>query len=317
MKAEGKKQTPSGPRRLARSGRFVYPVYPIMRRMRSGTEGKALLAGALALLILAPSSPAVSRKDLTVALKDKRIRDLSSRGLTLAFHTSIRNASADPVSLARYVYRVTINQKEYLRLPVVLDQPIPVGAGEEVVVALPLKVTYDLLFQAIGPIEGKAVCDAVGELFFRDARGREEKVPFAFSGEFPIFKDPDVQFLPLRVNDLTVGGGDVVFDVKFMNPNGWDLIVDSIRYDLGFGGTLVLKGEIPGDKSVPAMGEKTLSLPFLLDFFETGKEVYDLLANPPVPCRFSGEIVIDSVWGRLTIAFDKSGPLDLTLKAGT
>ncbi len=310
-------QSARGPPRLARPDRFVYPKGPIMKRKRLATAGRALLGAAFALLILAPSAPALSRKDLTVTLKEKRIRDLSSRGLTLAFHASIRNSSAAPVFLSRYDYRVTINQKEYLRLPVVLDDPIAVGAGEEAVVALPLKVTYELLFQAIGPIEEKAVCDAVGDFVFRDAKGKEEKIPFAFSGEFPIFKDPDVVFLPLRVNDLTVGGGDVVFDVKFTNPNGWDLIVDAIRYDLRFGETSVLKGEIPGDKSVPARGEKTLSLPFLLDFFETGKEVYDLLTNPPAPCRFSGEIIIDSVWGPLRIAFDRSGPLALAGKAGS
>lgn len=287
-----------------------------MRRKGLAAAGKVLLGAGLVLLALAPSSLALSRKDLTVTLKEKRIRDLSSRGLTLAFHASIRNSSAAPVFLSRYDYRVTIDQKEYLRLPVVLDEPIGVGAGEEVVVALPLKVTYELLFQAVGPVEEKAVCDAVGDLVFRDAKGKEEKIPFAFSGEFPIFKDPDVVFLPLRVNDLTVGGGDVVFDVKFTNPNGWDLIVNAIRYDLRFGETTVLKGEIPGDKSVPARGEKILSLPFLLDFFETGKEVYDLLTNPPAPCRFSGEIVIDSVWGPLRIAFDRSGPLALAGKAG-
>jgi LEA14-like dessication related protein len=283
------------------------------RIMPSSIPGTVACAVLVALLLPDPA-PALSRKDIAVVLKDKRIRDMSSRGLTLAFHTSVRNSSAAPIFLARYAYRVTINQKEYLRLPVVLDEPIAVGAGEEVVVALPLKVTYELLFQAVGPIEEKAVCDAVGDLVFRDAKGKEEKIPFAFSGEFPIFKDPDVLFLPLRVNDLTVGGADVVFDVKFTNPNGWDLIVDAIRYDLRFGDTSVLKGEIPGDKNVPARGEKVLSLPFLLDFFETGKELYDLLANPPASCRFSGEIAIESVWGRLTIAFDKSGPLAL---AGT
>ena len=288
-----------------------------MKRITTSSILRAFLCAALAALALPGPAPALSRKDIIVLLKEKRIRDMSSRGLTLAFHTSIRNSSAAPIFLSRYAYRVTINQKEYLRLPIVLDEPIPVGAGEEIVVALPLKVTYELLFQAVGPVEDKALCDAVGDLVFRDAKGKEEKVPFAFSGEFPIFKDPDVQFLPLRVNDLTVGGGDVVFDVKFTNPNGWDLIVDAIRYDLRFGDTPVLKGEIPGDKSVPARGEKVLSLPFLLDFFETGKEVYDLLANPPMRCRFSGEIVIDSVWGRLTIAFDKSGPLALADKAGS
>lgn len=286
------------------------------RIIPSATLGTVLCAVLVALALPGPA-PALSRKDIAVVLKDKRIRDMSSRGLTLAFHTSIRNSSAAPIFLARYAYRVTINQKEYLRLPVVLDDPIAIGAGEEVVVALPLKVTYELLFQAVGPIDDKALCDAVGDLVFRDEKGKEEKVPFAFSGEFPIFKDPDVLFLPLRVNDLTVGGGDVVFDVKFTNPNGWDLIVDAIRYDLKFGDTSVLKGEIPGDKSVPARGEKVLSLPFLLDFFETGKEIYDLLANPPAPCRFSGEIVVESVWGRLTIAFDKSGPLALAGKAGS
>jgi LEA14-like dessication related protein len=286
------------------------------RIIPSSTLGTVMCAALVALALPGPA-PALSRKDIAVVLKDKRIRDMSSRGLILAFHTSIRNSSAAPIFLAHYTYRVTINQKEYLRLPVVLDDPIAIGAGEEVVVALPLKVTYELLFQAIGPVEDKALCDAVGDLVFRDAKGKEEKVPFAFSGEFPIFKDPDVLFLPLRVNDLTVGGGDVVFDVKFTNPNSWDLIVDAVRYELKFGDTSVLKGEIPGDKSVPARGEKVLSLPFLLDFFETGKEVYDLLANPPAPCRFFGEIVVESVWGRLTIAFDKSGPLALAGKAGS
>ncbi|MCJ7645238.1 MAG: LEA type 2 family protein [Candidatus Aminicenantes bacterium] len=276
----------------------------------------ARFAAAVIVALLAFEGPAfgLSKKDLAVSLKEKRIRDLSSRGLTLAFYVGIRNSSAAACFLARYNYRVTVNQKEYLRLPVVLNEPIRVGAGEEVLIAIPLKVTYALLFEAIGPVEEKAVCDMVGDLVFADEKKKEEKIGFAFSGGFPIFKDPVVEFLPLRVNDLTVGGGDVVFDVKFGNPNNYDLIVDTITYDLRFGETMVLKGEVPGDKSVPARGDKTLSLPFLMDFFEVGKEVHDLLQKPPAPCRFSGEIAIHSVWGRLVIAFDKAGPVDVAKK---
>jgi LEA14-like dessication related protein len=277
------------------------------------TSAAERFAAAAIIALLAFQGPAfgLSKKDLAVSLKEKRIRDLSSSGLTLAFHVGIRNSSAAACFLARYNYRVTINQKEYLRLPVVLDEPIRVGAGEEVLIALPLKVTYTLLFEVIGPVGEKAVCDMVGDLVFADEKKKEEKIAFAFSGEFPIFQDPVVEFLPLRINDLTVGGGDVVFDVKFGNPNNYDLIVDTITYDLRFGETAVLKGEVPGDKSVPARGDKTLSLPFLMDFFEVGKEVYDLLQKPPMPCRFSGEIVLNSVWGRLVIAFDKAGPMEV------
>jgi LEA14-like dessication related protein len=270
-------------------------------------------AAASIIVLLAFQGPAfgLSKKDLAISLKEKRIRDLSSSGLTLAFHVGIRNSSAAACFLARYNYRVAINQKEYLRLPVVLDEPIRVGAGEEVLIAFPLKVTYTLLFEVIGPVGEKAVCDMVGDLVFVDGRKKEEKIAFAFSGEFPIFQDPVVEFLPLRINDLTVGGGDVIFNVKFGNPNNYELVVDTITYDLRFGETAVLKGEVPGDKSVPARGDKTLSLPFLMDFFEIGKEVYDLLQKPPVPCRFSGEIAVNSVWGRLVIAFDKAGPMEV------
>jgi LEA14-like dessication related protein len=282
-----------------------------MNEKKTRTAERFAAAAIIALLAFQGPAFGLSKKDLAVSLKEKRIRDLSSSGLILAFYTGVRNSSAAACFLTRYNYRVTINQKEYLRLPVVLDEPIRVGAGEEVLIALPLKVTYTLLFEVIGPVGEKAACDMVGDLVFADEKKKEEKIAFAFSGEFPIFKDPVVEFLPLRVNDLTVGGGDVVFDVKFGNPNNYDLIVDTITYDLRFGETVVLKGEVPGDKNVPARGDKTLSLPFLLDFFEVGKEVYDLLQKPPVPCRFSGEIAVNSVWGRLVIAFDKAGPLEI------
>jgi LEA14-like dessication related protein len=282
-----------------------------MSEKKTWTAERFAAASIIALLAFQGPAFGLSKKDLAVSLKEKRIRDLSSSGLTLAFHVGIRNSSAAACFLARYNYRVTINQKEYLRLPVVLDEPIRVGAGEEVLIALPLKVTYTLLFEVIGPVGEKAACDMVGDLVFADEKKKEEKIAFAFSGEFPIFQDPVVEFLPLRINDLTVGGGDVVFDVKFGNPNNYDLIVDTITYDLRFGETAVLKGEVPGDKSVPARGDKTLSLPFLMDFFEIGKEVYDLLQKPPVPCRFSGEIAVNSVWGSLLVAFDKAGPMEV------
>ena len=282
-----------------------------MSKKKTWTAERFAAAAIIAFLAFQGPAFGLSKKDLAVSLKEKRIRNLSSSGLTLAFHVGIRNSSAAACFLARYNYRVTINQKEYLRLPVVLDEPIRVGAGEEILIALPLKVTYTLLFEVIGPVGEKAVCDMVGDLVFADEKKKEEKIAFAFSGEFPIFQDPVVEFLPLRVNDLTVGGGDVVFDVKFGNPNGYDLMIDAITYDLRFGETAVLKGEVPGDKSVPARGDKTLSLPFLMDFFEVGKEVYDLLLKPPVPCRFSGEIAVNSVWGRLVIAFDKAGPMEV------
>jgi LEA14-like dessication related protein len=253
----------------------------------------------------APGGPA-AKDDVVVVLKDKIIRNLSSSGLTLAFHVGLTNPSSAPRELVRYRYRVTINQREFLNMTVPLDEPLPVPPNGETLIALPVKISYDLLRAAVGPVEGQALCDIVGDMFFQTDRKKEQRTPFAFSGEFPIFLDPEIEILPLKVNELTVGGADVVFRPRFRNPNGYELLVDKISFALFFGDREVLSGPIPGDKSLPRVGEKTFSLPFLLDFFEIGEKIRENFQKDEIPCRFAGEIEVMSVWGRLLIRFEKT-----------
>jgi LEA14-like dessication related protein len=246
------------------------------------------------------------REDISLALKEKVIRNLSSSGLVLAFHVAVTNKAKSDRELVRYRYRVLVNRKEFLNMSVTLDQPISLPGGRDTLVALPVKISYPLLFESVGPIEDKALCDLVGEMFFAYEKKREEKVGFAFPGEFPIFKDPEVDFLPLKVNDLTVGGADIVFRPRFRNLNRYDLLIDRISYRLSFGDKEVQSGLIPGDKSLPPSGDKEFSLPFIIDFFEAGKDMRELFQKPAMPCRLAGEIEIGSVWGRLLISFDKA-----------
>jgi LEA14-like dessication related protein len=252
-----------------------------------------------------------ARDEVAVTLKDKVIKNLSSQGLTLAFHLSLSNPAAKPRELVRYRYRVTINQKQFLNMTVSLDEPLAVPPDGETVIALPVKISYDLLIAAVGPIEENAICDVIGDMYFLTERKKEQRVPIAFSGEFPIFKDPAIELLPLRVNDLTVGGADVVFRPLFRNLNGYELLVEKIQFKLLFGELEAISGLIPGDKSLPRLGEKTFDLPFLLDFFEAGDELKENFEKGEIPCRFAGEIEIMSVWGRLVVRFDITQALRL------
>ena len=54
------------------------------------------------------------------------------------------------------------------------------------------------------------------------------------------------------------------------------------------------------------LGIRIFSIPFLLSFFDIGKEVYTLLRQPSAPCRFFGEIEVRTAWGHVKIPFDKS-----------
>jgi hypothetical protein len=277
------------------------------RRTSVDFAALAVVAGMLAWTGAAPAG----RDDITLALKEKVIKNLSSAGLTLAFHIAVANSTSTPRQLVRYRYRVRIDQKEYLNMDVTPDAPLPVPAGAETLIALPVKISYELLRAAIGPVADKSFCDIVGDMSFRNERNKEQKVPFAFSGEFPIFQDPEVDILPLVVNDLTVGGADVVFRPRFRNSNSYELIVDAIDFELFFDGHAVLAGSIPGDKSLPRTGEKTFSLPFILDFFEAGEGVREAFGKDEFPSRFAGRIEIMSVWGRLVVRFDRTQALRL------
>jgi LEA14-like dessication related protein len=274
-------------------------------RLRRAALPLLLLGAALAGLPPAAAS-GPPRGDVTLTLKEKVIRDLSSAGLTLAFHISASNRASEDLALVRYRYRVVVNTKEFLNMTVNLDQPLTVPAGKELIIALPVKISYGLLTDAVGPVGDQASCDVAGDMFFADSRHREDKVAFAYPGEFPIFKDPEVDLLPLQVNDLTVGGADVVFQARFRNLNRYELVVSRLSFRLLFGGKEVLAGEVPGDKTLPATGEKAFALPFIVDFFEAGRDLRDLFQKPEIPGRFSGEMEIQSAWGKLVIPFDRS-----------
>ena len=278
--------------------------------IRTGLGRAILLTMSLAAALAAGSGPA-AKDEVTLTLKEKVIRNLSSSGLVLAFHVTLTNPADSPCTLVRYRYRVRINQTDYLNMTVPLDEPLPVPPGGETLVSLPVKISYDNLRAAVGPVEGQAGCDVVGDMYFDTGRRREQRVAFAFSGEFPIFRDPEVDILPLKVNDLTVGGADIVFRPRFKNFNGYELIVDTIDFDLYFDGQRVLAGPVPGDKNLPPTGEKIFSLPFLLDFFEAAEEVRACFAKDEFPCHFAGRIEIASVWGRLLISFDRTQTLRL------
>jgi LEA14-like dessication related protein len=280
-----------------------------MKLMKTTTRPFALF---LIFVLSSVSLSASLRRDLSLELKERRIRELSSSGLTLVFHIGAFNRGSAAAELVRYNYRVRVNQREYINLSTNLDSPLVIPPGREIIFALPVKITYALLFQAVGVIEEKAGFDLAGELIFRDARGREEKFAMGLSGEFPIFKDPEVGFLPLEAKTLTLGGADVVFTASFQNANAYELLVDSVRYRLEFAGKTVQEGFLPGDKSLPARGGKEIRVPFIIDFFSVGRDVHDHLHAGRVPCRFSGEIEIQSVWGRLRIPFDTSGTLVLS-----
>ncbi len=254
------------------------------------------------------------KEDLQISLEARQIQDLGLAGLSLVFYANINNNSRSDYFLSGYEYRFVVNQKEYIRLATPQENIIKIDAAGRTILSFPLKITYAHLFQALEGIEDeeKVLCYLTGTMSFSDGMRERGKLPFAFSGEFPIFKKPDIEFLSLHVNDLTIGGADLNFEVRFKNRNGFELLVDRISYHLELGENPIGEGEISGDKNINSHSEKDFSLPLLLNFFEVSKDVYQLLHQPSSLCRFFGELRVRTIWGALNIYFDEKEEVSIS-----
>lgn len=263
----------------------------------------------LLLCILPVGALSLSLKDdITILLRERQVQDLDHTGLNLVFYVKIKNSSSKAYYLSGYSYRFVVDQTEYLRLQTSLDSRLRLNPSEETLIALPVKVTYEHLFRTVPGIQakGKALCYIMGELAFADEKKERGRLPFSFSGEFPIYSDPQVDLVALNINMLTIGGSDLNLEIKLMNMNEFELLVQRVSYRIKVGNFSIGSGSIGGDKSIPTHGEKTFQLPMLLNFFEVGKDVYAFLQQDTAPCEFSGMIEIHTVWGRLEIPFDVS-----------
>ena len=253
-------------------------------------------------------------KDIKIEVREKRIRDFSLEGLTLVFYVNIANSSSKTYFLSGYEYRFIVDQRDYLQLQTGLEEGLRIEAKDETLVAFPVKITYKNLFLTIPEMEDKlqVTCNLVGWARFSDGKRERGRLALAFTGDFPIFWKPELEFVQLRVNTLTIGGAELNFEVKFKNRNRFDLLVDRISYSLSLAGYEIEKGTIAGDKSIDKQGEKIFSLPLLLNFYEVGKGVFDVLDKSSSQCLFSGVVEVQTVWGRLTIPFDKQELLSIT-----
>lgn len=263
---------------------------------------------ALLMTFVSLAFPKSLEKDLSISLNAKRIRDFTVSGLSLVFYVNISNSSSSSYYLSKYDYRFVVNQQEYLRLQTSLSEQIEIGAKGNTLISLPVKITYAHLFEVVKEAEkfNKAQCYLTGGMTFSDGRREKGRLPVAFSGEFPIFKPPEADIVSLEVHAVTIGGADLTFEVSFKNSNVFELLVDRISYRLSLGEKPIGGGEIGGDKNIESLDAKVFSLPLLIEFYDVGKDVYNILHQPSALCRVTGEVVIRTIWGRLEIPFDKS-----------
>jgi LEA14-like dessication related protein len=271
------------------------------------------LSGVLFLLLAAGLAVPSAKKNITVTLERKEIRDMDSSGLILTFFLEIANSARSTYSLTEYDYRVVVEGTDYFALKTSLESPIPVEKNAATRISLPVRITYPDLLERVPVVSSlpKAACYVTGLMIFADSRGKQEKIPFAFSGDFPIFQDLEVEVKPLAVKTLTIGGTEFTLSFSFRNRNSFELTLKRLAYKFEADGRTLAEGTLPGEKKMESQGEAGFSVPLMLDFFEVGREAFDILNKPSATCILSGTAGVDSVWGEFRLSFTQKGDVQI------
>jgi LEA14-like dessication related protein len=200
-----------------------------------------------------------------------------------------------------------VQEQEYIRLPErTLEPGMLIKSGSTQMIKLPVLITYDNLFNSLDGIRdlSSLSCYIMGEMTFSRSRRRRGGLPFAFSGDFPLFREPSAALSAIRTKSLTIGGADLDVEITIVNPNGFSLKVDELEYDLKFGGHPIKQGRIRSGGSVGAASHSVLLIPLLFNFFEVGKDVHGLLEQDTATCQITGKLHIQTDWGRLSLPYE-------------
>jgi LEA14-like dessication related protein len=279
---------------------------------------RPLLFLALLPALVGAAGARSAARDVRISVVEKRVQDLSPQGLTLSFILQISNASSQPWLLASYDYRVLVANAEFFRLRRELETPLALAPSGKTFISLPVKITYDYLFQPSPAMRerDRLECTLVGGMFFAEKAGdRGERLNLAMTGDFPVYRGLQTRLLPLEVRALSVGGVDLTFRAEIRNLNAFPLQVRRLSYQLQVGGKEIARGNTAGEKDLVPLAALPFELPLLLEFFEVGPELYPLLRAAAVECRFSGQVLISIPWGEFLIPFDQNEKIPVK-KAG-
>jgi len=140
---------------------------------------------------------------------------------------------------------------------------------------------------------------------------------FALSGCGSVFEQPEVTLAGFRPGGIGLTGGLIYVQLRIVNPNGFDLRADELKYDLDVAdpndaskwidfaaGTFDEELRVPGD------GEATVEIPIEFTYDAVGGIFRSIMNKGTFNYRATGEVMLEDPVTR-TIPFKKAGVLSL------
>jgi LEA14-like dessication related protein len=234
------------------------------------------LSGCAELLNLLKMS---SVKKPTAAITDTKINGLSFSKVDLLFDVKIDNPNNVAIDLAGMDYDLKINNKALVTGN--QKEPLSIMAMGNSNVQIPVSINYNDLYQAIRSLsnQDKSEYSFSGGLSFNLPVLGNVRIPISASGTIPLLKLPKVKVNKIALKSYSWSSASLELDMEIINNAGINLNLDKLNYGLNIAGNSWVDGTIADKISLNPNTEKTVKVPFKLNFVEMGRSLYDIVVG--------------------------------------
>jgi LEA14-like dessication related protein len=212
-----------------------------------------------------------------VRIAATELEALSFSGLTLRFDVEIENPNPIGIGLSGFDYELQIEGNSFVSGAVA--EKVTIAARDRSIVPLPVELGFEEIAQTIAALEGKeeaAYRLSSGFTFDLPVLGRV-RVPVETDGTFPILRAPRLQFVSLRLNEISLSGASLDLDLELINRNSFRIFVESLEYRFQVDGRDWASGMHQQRVRILENDSARLTIPLDLDFGAVGRGVYQLI----------------------------------------
>ena len=255
----------------------------------------------------------IQKPDISFA--DMKISELTLQDVELLFDLKVDNPNPLAIKLSGYEYDFFVNEASFVKGQQSLSTQIE--ASGESIIQVPVRMTYGELLDTFNSLRSK---DETGYTFKANVNVDAPvlgliNIPVEKTGTFPVIKMPKISIGDLLVKNLSFTKADLELQLNVENPNGFDLLLNALNYDVIINGLTSLSGSTEETVTVNKKGEGSIKIPLSLNILQLGMSAYNILkGDEPLEYSLNGDANIGAdlpLFESSTFNFNRSGQVDL------
>jgi LEA14-like dessication related protein len=231
----------------------------------------------------------------TAKLTASRLTAIDFDHADLEFDLAINNQNPIPLQLSGLDYDFKIDNQSLVSG--VTAKGIDIAANSTSKVSLPVSISFDDLKKFAGDLADKDTLNYDLQTRFKLMLPiiGEYAIPVSKQGNFPVPKVPEIKLKKISLKDLNLTRANVIALVEIDNPNGFDLGLEKLNYQLKINNQNWGNGAVTQATKIASNSKANIEIPLSLDLLSIGTAAFSMLnSKSPLDYQLTGNAQLDT-----------------------